>query len=1201
MLSRRSLFVAAVFLAAPAFALPITFEQRDANHFFARFANSTIEVRPDRVAFEDLTLRFEGSARKAHLQGLGQAAPSTYFRAGFSRTFRQYPKLAIEGLYPGVDAVFYGAGNDLEYDLKIPAGFSADRIRLLFEGARGLRLDPAGNLIITTASGILQQKLPRVFQRNREIPARYVLLAANEAGIRLGKHDRHAPLTIDPVVSYVKYFGGSGSSAASVIATDAQGNVYMAGQSNSVDFPTTSNSFERRVPPPLHVLSNAGKTNSAVQVGTAANVSAVAGTPDGTILYAFTSQGFLLSGDGGATWQQTAPLPVPNTPQSITVNNIALDPFDPATILVATNVGIFGTDSHGEFWGARNTGLPVSATSFVWATNVFYKPTNPYIAYATTNSPSFLFTSADAGNTWTQLFPTYPGEPPIPTDPYPPIAATISPDGNTLYVVDGNGTLFDSLDGGATWTKLSSGLVGSTVIKVDPSNSNTLYVLDAFGLHRSTDGGRTFLRLTAPATVQEFAVDSSGVLYVGSSNLIFVSTDGGNTFTQTPAPIGFDITALTALDGKVYAGTQSPSIPFVLKLDPAGNIIYSTFLSGSSVDVANGIAADAQGNAVVVGYALSADFPFTAPPASPAAFSKSNGFVAKLNPDGSRLIYSRAFSGSKATAIQAVALDSSGSVFVSGETAAPDLPTSANAFQPSLPATPCPRPAGGGILPCTNTGQHDFVSKISPDGSSIVYTTFLTGSCGSFGQGIAVDTAGDAIVAGTTTSPDFPVSANAYQPKFPGASDQLVPPSILAAGFVSKLSPAGDKLLASSFLGGGYSTEATAAALDPAGNVYLTGNTQGFALGTTPGVFQGTLADRCVRPIFIGPSIPYTGTADAFVLKLDPALQSARFLSYLGGGCNDSGSAIALDAGGNLWVSGNTQSPDFPLKSPFQVSGPGFVTELSPDASQVFFSSLSDGRALALSSTAAYVAGANGNLASIAKIDPATTPTVIIDSVGPVVAFPPDALTPGSIGLAPGLLIQITGRNLGPSAKANAQLDATGRLPFVLANTFVLFDNIPAPLLSVQAGSIECLAPFEISATTQVTVVFDGQKSNAVRVGVRPSTPQILAIANADGSPNSQSNSAKAGSAISIYVSGLGETTPLSVDGLVNSPPLPVPNAPVMVFLSSGPVTPQFVGAAPGMIAGITQVNVQVPSAASTQNKSNVVVNSAAAFVYVTQ
>ncbi|MBV8843031.1 MAG: hypothetical protein JO307_09480 [Bryobacterales bacterium] len=131
-------------------------------------------------------------------------------------------------------------------------------------------------------------------------------------------------------------------------------------------------------------------------------------------------------------------------------------------------------------------------------------------------------------------------------------------------------------------------------------------------------------------------------------------------------------------------------------------------------------------------------------------------------------------------------------------------------------------------------------------------------------------------------------------------------------------------------------------------------------------------------------------------------------------------------------------------------------------------------------------------------------------------------------------MIRISGRNLGLAVKVNAQLDA-GRLPFVLGGAIVFFGEAPAALISVQNTSIVCFVPFEIAQPAQVTVSLNGTLSNSVRVGVQASASQILSIANQDGTPNSAANPAYAGSVITLYVSGLGQTNPPGVDGLRNS------------------------------------------------------------------
>jgi uncharacterized protein (TIGR03437 family) len=1208
-------------LAVRCIALPISFEQRDARHFISRCATGIVEVLPDRVVTGGVTLRFAGTTGAQRLEGNGPAAPSTYLRAGFSRTLRQFPRLAMHRLYPGIDAVFYGHGEDLEYDLQLAAGASPERIRIAIEGARGVRIDDSGDLLIETASGTLAQKRPRVMQGNREVPVRYVLRSRNEVGIRLGRYDRHAALTIDPVLSFRSTFGGSQSNTALLTKLDAQGNIFVAGLSNSPDFPTTAGGFEPKPVLPVEVVSNGGNSVTPLRVGSAFNVNLVGGSTDGKVLYAATPGGILLSGDSGATWRPTAPLPVatmaPNPTPSVTVYAISVDPLDPATLLVGTSAGLFGSNSAGQFWGERNSGLAVSRSGYVRVTSVFYHPANPLIAYATTADPGYLYASSDAGNTWLPLNPTYPGEPAPQTDPFNPVAAALSADGGTLYAINANGNLLKSADGGKTWTRLAQGLTNPVRIQFDPNNASTIYVLTQYlGFYKSVDGGVTFTRVITPFGVQQFAFDDAGVLYIAYFTALDVSMDGGATFNAVPHLVNYSINALSSLGGKVYVASIAPPVPFVVKLNPSGTtILASTFLGGSAGDYPTGLAVDAQGQPVLVGYTASADFPFTTPINPAASTQREAGFVAKLSADGSRLIFATGLGGSKGETIQAVAIDASGAVYVTGVTASPDFPTTAGAFQMALPSSTCPRPATNFFLPNPNSGQYAFVSKLTPDGSSLAYSTFLTGSCGSFGRGIAVNSAGEAYTVGGTTSPDFPVQTGGYQAAFPGGLNIPSPGGILQAGFAVKLSAAGDKLLAGTYLGGGYSTIGTAVTLDAAGNAYLTGSTQGFATKATPGAFQQTFVDHCNPRINIGPGPPYTGTSDAFILKLDPALSIAGLFTYFGGSCDDSGVSLGLDGGGNIWVSGFTSSPDLPLKDPYQAGGiysptaPGFLAELSADGAQLLFSSYTEGSAMALNSAGVFVAGTSGNMVSVVKIDPATTPAVHIDNIAPVVSFPTGFVQPVIPGVTPGLLVQITGRNLGPATKVNAQLDAFNRLPDTVANTSVLFDGIPAPLISVQASSIICFVPFEVGSTTQVTVLLaNGQKSNSVRAGVTATSPQILTVVNQDGSLNSASNPAKFGSVIVLYVTGLGQTTPPSVDGLVNSTPLPVPNVPVSVYLTGNPSSsvPQAVMSAAGMVAGITQVNVALPASlppglSAGAKAITVSIVAAQAPVYVTQ
>jgi uncharacterized protein (TIGR03437 family) len=286
--------------------------------------------------------------------------------------------------------------------------------------------------------------------------------------------------------------------------------------------------------------------------------------------------------------------------------------------------------------------------------------------------------------------------------------------------------------------------------------------------------------------------------------------------------------------------------------------------------------------------------------------------------------------------------------------------------------------------------------------------------------------------------------------------------------------------------------------------------------------------------------------------------------------------------------------------SPFQIGiGNGFVSKFSADFTQLLFSTYFDSVAgIALDSTGyAYVAGSgpvesvtgNGQ-AYIARIDP-TPPAISLDSVQ-------NAINPASPsntqGIAPGELLRILGKNMGP-AKNTPGIINGGVLATTVAGVQVSFDGVAAPLLSVSAGEIDLVAPFALDGkpATTIQVQSNGGKSNAVRVGIAGTTRfagvqsgiplQVLGVLNDDFTVNSASNPARAGSVMTLYVSGIGQTVPPSQDGQINAAPLAALPAPVQIQLANtdlnhpNTLDVTFAGAAPGLAAGIFQINFVAP------------------------
>jgi hypothetical protein len=310
---------------------------------------------------------------------------------------------------------------------------------------------------------------------------------------------------------------------------------------------------------------------------------------------------------------------------------------------------------------------------------------------------------------------------------------------------------------------------------------------------------------------------------------------------------------------------------FVTKLNPTGSaLLYSTFLGGpSDINDALGIAVDAAGSAYVTGETGAADFPVT-----PGAFRTiRNGaydaYVTKLNPAGSALVYSTFIGGSAVDFGVRIAVDASNNAYVLGNTASPDFPTTPGAFN------------------TTNNGGFDiFVLKLNAAGSNLIYSTFIGGLSFDSAGGLAIDSAGNAYVSGATLSTNYPTTPGAFE---------TVSQSGGGGAFVTKLNATGSALVYSTFLG---DYAASSIALTPAGNVWVTGGTSSQSFPTTPDAFQG----------FFHPGIG----SDAFITELNATGSAILYSTYLGGTNTDYGADVALDSAGNVYVTGETRSADFP-------------------------------------------------------------------------------------------------------------------------------------------------------------------------------------------------------------------------------------------------------------------------------------------------
>jgi hypothetical protein len=383
------------------------------------------------------------------------------------------------------------------------------------------------------------------------------------------------------------------------------------------------------------------------------------------------------------------------------------------------------------------------------------------------------------------------------------------------------------------------------------------------------------------------AVSSSSIAVNNSGNAYVTgSTDSTDFPTMNP----------------LQTANASGSDVFVAKLNAAGSgLLYSTYLGGTcgvvgQDQVGLSIAVDVADNAYVSGYTPCTDFPTVNPIQGTYGGGIVDGFVAKLDAAGS-FVYSTYLGGSGQDTADSITADSSGNAYVAGRTNSSNFPT-ANPLQPSF---------GGG----SDFGD-GFVAKLSPTGTALIYSTYLGGSADDAGQGIKVDTSGNAYVSGFTDSANFP-KVNPVQPTFGGVEDC----------FVAKLNAAGSTLVYSTYLGGDGGDRCYGIDLDSTGNAYVTGSTGSGNFPTTAGAFQTT----------------YAG---AFVTKLNSAGSALLYSTYLGGSGDDAGGGIAVDPVGNAHVMGQTSSTDFPTVSPIQATSGGgfdaFVATLNGAGSGLLFS-----------------------------------------------------------------------------------------------------------------------------------------------------------------------------------------------------------------------------------------------------------------------
>ncbi len=637
------------------------------------------------------------------------------------------------------------------------------------------------------------------------------------------------------------------------------------------------------------------------------------------------------------------------------------------------------------------------------------------------------------------------------------------------------------------------------------------------------------------------------------------------------------------------------------KTDPQGNTLASLDFAGgpaSMPDMPVGAAVDSQGNLVIVGTTISANFP------AAGLSGPSKTFVVKIDSALQNLLLTKVLQGSSTAG--AVALDANGDIYIAGSTGDASFPVTIGAFQTQPPAYGPP------------PDFLAFVMELSPDASQIVFSTFYGGTkfaCppppSPLGEDCAISGAprtaatsleiapsGAIIVAGDTDTVDLPVT--------PGAYGQQCNCTNVNVGFVASFAPGGSKLNWASYLPtlqslSSISVSSMVIAAD--GSVIIAGSAQAGALPVTGGALE---------PAIPGPGangLLYAG----FVSKFDSLGQHLLFSTYLGGEVPvafhvpPTVSAVAVDAQGTIWVTGGSDPSLLPTPSGTPLLGPEFTIGLSSSGASIEAAFTapagSTGQALLITAQGAIMTlGTEGSVLPFSQ-NQSTALFGIANSGASHVS-----------GIAaPYELVSFYGIGLGPAIPLNMQIVTQGLFQYAstsLGGVQVLFDGVAAPLLYAGPNQINAIVPKAVANenATAVQIVTPNGTISGLSLFVRSSHPEVfrdltseltsfLALAlNQDGTVNSFANPASQGSIVTIFVSGGGGLS--FSDGLITSTvPTSLSNyriggalvLPVSVLNNSASATligsvsqsleVLYAGQAPGEILGVIQINFQLPAA----------------------
>jgi hypothetical protein len=654
------------------------------------------------------------------------AGTSNYFIGNDPEKWRTniptYAKVKYEGIYSGIDLVYYGNQRQLEYDFIVAAGADPSRIAFDVSGVKRIRRDGNGNLVLKMGSDDIRWHKPVVYQEKdgarQEIAAQYAITDKTRVGFELGEYDKTRPLYLDPLI-YSTYLGGSNNDSSNAIAVDIAGNAYVVGSTFSSDFPVTPGAFQRACSYPCNsadaFVAKLNPSGSALVYSTYLGGS---GFDSGSCI-AVDSAGTAYVTGG----TDSKDFPLMNPLQS-TYGGGNLDAFvaeinsEGSALVYSTFLGGSGDEN---LYGTPAIAVDSTGNTYVtgWTNSTDF-PVSPNAFQKKCNRGSNCYAYGDA------------------------FVAKISPAGSAfVYSTYLGGSRTDLTNGITADSAGNAYVTGTTRSPNFPTTPGAFQTScgdgqqcqygDAFVTKLNSSGSAlvysTFMGGSGYDNGHDIAVDSAGSAYV----------TGWTSSTNFPTRNAMQPTS---------GGGQYDA--FVFKLNPAGSgLVYSTYLGGTSDDWGLGIALDSSEDAYVIGNTESLNFPTVSP------FQKhhrggntTDVFVSKLNAAGSTLLFSTYLGGSLTDNSFRIAVDSSGYAYVTGNTSSTDFPT-LNPLQAHLNGLSDGFVAKISVATTTTT----LTSSPNPStkGQEVTFTAVVTASNGSPPNGETVTFKNYGSVLGTGT------------------------------------------------------------------------------------------------------------------------------------------------------------------------------------------------------------------------------------------------------------------------------------------------------------------------------------------------------------------------------------------------------------------------------------------------------------------